>query len=315
LEAVVKKVYMIPILLSFIVCAVPLFGQEKLPEGASMKSLPPVPVVELPADYDELVRKSNANEMTKKVDKIVGNAVRKSRVVIEKLNDFIFLQVVPNYAYTDEGGEERLGEDLMAILNSNAMEAPRNSQFMTLDYTEMRMQGLPFKKMLIDSLVLKAGSFDQSISLTFFVNVNKLTNMVLNSLENVKDFSVVFNQAERFYRAKVKESKLLYFVRIPNIAYEIVYTGEMYEVVIAKSIKEALFLKNVLAQTEREIEKNKNLTFDGRYIKGKDQNNVSIDLWFLADKCGYDVAKGVELVKKALKGEPVKVWGSEKESK
>lgn len=309
-----KKFYIIAILLIF-VGAAPLFGQERLPEGASLKSLPPVPVVELPADYDELVRKSNANDMTKKVDKIVGNAVKKSRVVIEKLNDFIFLQVVPNYAYADEGGEERLGEDLMAILNSNAMEAPRNSQFMTLDYTELRMAGLPFKKMLIDSLVLKAESFDQSISLTFFVNVNKLTNMVLNSLENVKDFSVVFNQAERFYRAKVKDSKLLYFVRIPNIAYEIVYTGEMYEVVVAKSIKEALFLKEVLAQTEREIEKNKNLTFDGRYIKGKEQNSISIDLWFLADRCGYDLRKGVELVRKALKGEPVKVWGNEKESK
>ncbi|MBO4440707.1 hypothetical protein J5834_01140 [bacterium] len=308
-----KKFYMIPLFL-FFMWAAPLSAQDKLPEGA-LNALPPVPVVELPADYDELVKKSNANEMVKKVDRIVGNAVRKSRVVIEKLNDFIFLQVVPNYAYTDEGGEERLGEDLMAILNSNAMEAPRNSQFMTLDYTEMRLAGLPFKKLLVDSLVLKAESFDQSISLTFFINVNKLTNMVLNSLENVKDFSVVFNQAERFYRAKVKDSKLLYFVRIPNIAYEIVYTGEMYEVVISKSIKEALFLKDVLAQTEREIEKNKNLTFDGRYIKGKEQSGISIDLWFLADKCGYDLQKGVGLVRKALKGEPVRVWGSEKESK
>lgn len=289
--------------------------QEPLPENLEMRQLPVPPVVELPPDYPELIKKSKGNLMEKKVDEIIGNALKSSRVVIEKLNDFMYLQVVPNFAYSDENGEERLGEDLMKILHSGQIAASENSQFMSLDYLEMKMMGLPFKRKLVDSLVLGADKFDLSISLTFFVNMNKLTNMVLNSLENVKDFKPLFNQAEKFYRTKFADSKMLYFIRIPNIAYEIAYTGELYENVVAREIKEALFIHDVVKNVEKKIEKDKFLSFDGRYIKSVKDDKILIDLWFLPQKTGMNKEEAAKIMEKALKHEPVRISGSEKGTK
>lgn len=284
-----------------------LYSQENI-------SLPPLPEeVILPTNYDELVKKSSGNLMEKRVDKIVGQALAKGGVVIEKVNDFLFLQVIPNYAYADERGEERLGEDLMAILRSGKIEAPRNSQFMNLNYQEMEAMGLPFKKKLIDSLVIGADKFDDSISLTFFININKLTNMTLNSLENAKDFKAVYNQSEKYYRTKFKDSKLLYFIRIPNMAYEIAYTGELFETVISKYIKEALFLKETLKDFERAIVKDEKLAFDGRYIKSKMGGDVLIDLWFLPEKTDLNLKKGREIMIKALRHEKITISGNEKQ--
>ena len=290
-------------------------AQEPLPENLEMRQLPLPPMVELPANYDELIKNSKGNQQEKKIDEIIGKAIKTSHVVIEKLNDFMFLQAVPNFAYSDEHGEERLGEDLMEILHSGKITATENSQFMSLDFTEMRMMGLPFKKRVIDDLVLGADKFDLSISLTFFINMNKLTNMVLNSLENIKDFKPLFNQAEKFYRTKFEGSKMLYFIRIPNIAYEIAYTGELYENIIAQNIKEAQFIHDAIKNVEGKIEKDPLLSFDGRYIKGVKNDKILIDLWFLPQKTAMNKAEAEKIISKALKHEPVNVSGNEKEGK
>ena len=131
-------------------------AQEPLPENLEIRQLPVPPVVELPAGYDDLVKNSKGNSMEKKIDEIIGVSIKSSHVVMEKLNDFIYLQAIPNFAYADENGEERLGEDLMKILRSGKISASDNSQFMSLEYTEMKLMGLPFKTRLIDSLVLSA---------------------------------------------------------------------------------------------------------------------------------------------------------------
>lgn len=274
-----------------------------------MAKMPVPPVVILPENYEELVKSSTGNVMEKRINIIVGEAITKGKVVLEKVNDILFAQVVPNFAYADDSGEERLGEDLVAILQSNKMEAPRSALFMNLDYRELMMMKLPFKKRLIDSMVIGADKFDLSLDLTFFVNMNALTNSVYNSLKNIKEFTTVYNSSEKYYRTKFEGSNLLFLVRIPNIAYELVYTGELFENIISAQIKEAIFLKNVMKDLEKLIEKDKELKFDGRYIKGK---NISIDLWFMAGETGMDVEKGKAIVQKALRHESVELTGSEK---
>ncbi len=274
-----------------------------------MEKMPVPPVVTLPENYEELVKSSSGNVMEKRINIIVGEAITKGKVVLEKVNDILFAQVVPNFAYADDNGEERLGEDLIAILQSNKMEAPRSAQFMNLDYRELMLMKLPFKKRLIDSMVIGADKFDLSLDLTFFVNMNALTNGVYNALRNIKEFTTVYNSSEKYYRTKFDDSNLLFLVRIPNVAYELVYTGELFENIISAQIKEALFLKNVIKDFEKQIEKDKELKFDGRYIKGKD---ISIDLWFLAVETEMNVEKGKDFIRKALKHESVNVTGSEK---
>lgn len=274
-----------------------------------MEKMPVPPVVTLPENYEELVKSSSGNVMEKRINIIVGEAITKGKVVLEKVNDILFAQVVPNFAYADDSGEERLGEDLIAILQSNKMEAPRSAQFMNLDYRELMLMKLPFKKRLIDSMVIGADKFDLSLDLTFFVNMNALTNSVYNALRNIKEFTTVYNSSEKYYRTKFDDSNLLFLVRIPNVAYELVYTGELFENIISAQIKEALFLKNVIKDFEKQIEKDKELKFDGRYIKGKD---ISIDLWFLAVETEMNVEKGKDFIRKALKHESVNVTGSEK---
>jgi hypothetical protein len=190
------------------------------------------------------------------------------------------------------------------------MEAPRSAQFMNLDYRELMMMKLPFKKRLLDSMVIGADKFDLSLDLTFFVNMNALTNSVFNSLKNITEFKVIYNSSEKYYRTKFEDSNVLFLIRIPNIAYELVYTGELFENVISSHIKEALFLHNVMKNFEKTIEKDKELSFDGRYIKGK---NISVDLWFLAEHTGMDVEKGKAVMQKILKRESVNITGSEKE--
>jgi len=274
-----------------------------------MEKMPVPPVVTLPENYEELVKSSSGNVMEKRINIIVGEAITKGKVVLEKVNDILFAQVVPNFAYADDSGEERLGEDLIAILQSNKMEAPRSAQFMNLDYRELMLMKLPFKKRLVDSMVIGADKFDLSLDLTFFVNMNALTNSVYNALRNIKEFTTVYNSSEKYYRTKFDDSNLLFLVRIPNVAYELVYTGELFENIISAQIKEALFLKNVIKDFEKQIEKDKELKFDGRYIKGKD---ISIDLWFLAVETEMNVEKGKDFIRKALKHESVNVTGSEK---
>ena len=137
----------------------------------------------------------------------------------------------------------------------------------------------------------------------------------LAKLENIKDFKPVFNQAEKFYRTKFEGSKLLYFIRIPNIAYEIAYTGELYENIIAQNIKEAQFIHDAIKDVEGKIEKDPLLSFDGRYIKGTKNDKILIDLWFLPQKTAMNKAEAEKIISKALKHEPVNISGNEKEGK
>lgn len=271
--------------------------------------MPVLPAVTLPDNYEALVKGSSGNWMEKRINEIVGLAVSGNSVVIEKINDMFFLQVVPNYAYSDEGGEERLGEDLMRILQANRFEAPRSAQFMNLDYSQLVEMKLPFRKKLVDSMIIGADKFKLSISITFFANMNAVTNAVFNSLSNIKEFTPVYNSTEKYYRTKFGDSKLLYLVRVPNLVYEIVYTGEMFETVMAAKVKEAVFLNAALKDFEAGIAKDKDLSFDGRYIKGPD---IMIDMWFLAENTAFDLQKAKSLISKALKHEAVKVSGSEK---
>ncbi len=271
--------------------------------------MPVPPSVTLPDNYEALVKSSTGNWMEKRINEIVGMAVSQNTVVIEKINDMFFLQAVPNYAYADESGEERLGEDLMRILQANKFEAPRSAQFMNLDYSQLVEMKLPFKKRLIDSMIIGADKFKLSISITFFANMNAITNAVFNSLSNSKEFTPVYNSTEKYYRTRFGNSKLLYLIRVPNLVYEIVYTGDMFETVMAAKVKEAVFLNSALKDFEPMIEKDKALSFDGRYIKGAD---IMIDMWFMAENTGFSIEKARAVLSKALKHEAVKVSGSEK---
>ncbi len=302
------------ILLTLLLVFFPLTGQEEVEVtpsqiGKAPQFVPPPPVVTLPENYEELVNKSPMNTMEKKISLIVGESVRKNKVLIEQVNDFIYLQVIPNYAYYGEKGEEQLAIDLMEILNSGKIAAPRGAQFMNISYSEMMEMNLPFGKKLIDSMILGRERFTDSIDLTFFVNVNAVTNRIFNSLENIKEFEAVYNSTERYYRTRYKDSRLLYLIRVPNIIYEVVYTGELFETVISKYIRESLFIARLLRKYEKDITKKENLDFDGRYIKG---DNILVDLWFLPENTGMVEKKGDEIFRRILKGEKVKITGSQK---
>jgi len=271
---------------------------------------PPIPkLVTLPADYDQKVKASDTNWMEKEINYLVGDAVKKSSVVMKKISDILIVQVVPNYAYIGMEGEEKLGEDLAEILNSGSLKVPSGTKLMNFIYSELLFMKLPFKKRLIDSMVIGADKFPASIDITFFVNVNVLTKKIFNSLDNIAEIKPIYNSAKKYYRASFKDSKLLYLIYIPNMAYEIAYTGITFENVLGKYVKEARFLHEILKNYEKKIDSDKNLSFDGRYIKGKD---IMIDLWFLPVSTKLDKTKAQEIFEKALKHKPVTVSGSEK---
>jgi len=273
---------------------------------------PPIPdPVTLPADYDKKVKSSDTNWMEKEINYLVGDAVKKSSVVMKKISDILIVQVVPNYAYIGMEGEEKLGEDLAVILNSGKLKVPSGVKLMNFIYSELLFMKLPFKKRLIDSMVIGADKFPASIDITFFVNVNMLTKKIFNSLDNIPEIKPIYNSAKKYYRASFKDSKLLYLIYIPNMAYEIAYTGITFENVLGKYVKEALFLHEILKNYEKKIDNDKSLSFDGRYIKGKD---IMIDLWFLPSKTKFDRKKAEEAVEKAIKHKPVTVSGSEKKN-
>ena len=272
----------------------------------------PIPdPVTLPADYDKKVRESDTNWMEKEINLLVGEAVKKSSVVMKKISDMMIVQVVPNYAYPGDEGEEKLGEDLAMILNSGKVKVPAGAKLMNFHYSELIYMKLPFKKRLIDSMVIGADKFPVSIDLTFFINVNMLTKKIFNALDNIPDIKPVYNSAKKYYKASFKDSRLLYLIYIPNMAYEIAYTGKIFEKVLGKYVKEAQFLYEVLKKYEKEIVEDKKLEFDGRYIRGKD---IMIDLWFVPEKTGLNKKKAEGFLVKALKHESVNVTGSEKKN-
>jgi len=273
---------------------------------------PPAPKpVTLPANYDKKVKESNTNWMEKEINKLVGQAVKKSSVVMKRVSDIMIVQVVPNYAYMGEAGEEKLGEDLAMILNSGKVKVSSGAKLMNFHYSELLFMRLPFKKRLIDSMVVGADKFPYSMDITFFINVSLLTKKIFNSLDNIPEIKPIYNSSKKYYKASFKDSKLLYLIYIPNMAYEIAYTGVIFENVLSKYIKEAQFLYEIMKKYEKRIVKDKELDFDGRYIRGKE---IMIDLWFLPAKLKSDMKKVDEVFEKILKHKPVKVTGSEKKN-
>jgi hypothetical protein len=299
---------------TFFLVFINVYGQKQMEitpsdiANAPVAKAAPATVV-IPENYEDLVNKAPFNTMEKKINLIIGESVRKNRVVIEQVNDFIYLQVIPNYAYFGDNGEEKLAEDLMEILNSGKISAPAGAQFMNISYAEMLEMNLPFKKKLTDSMILGKEKLTGSIDLTFFVNVNVVSNRLFNSLENIKEFKAVYNSTEKYYRTRYEGSRFLYLIRIPNLIYEIIFTGDLYETIVAKYVRESLFISGVLKKYEKGVTENKKLEFDGRYIKGE---GVIVDLWFLPERTNLKEEKAEEIFRKILKGDKVEVVGSQK---
>lgn len=272
----------------------------------------PIPEpVTLPGSYDKKVKESDTNWMEKEINLLVGEAVKKSAVVMKKISDIMIVQVVPNYVYVGQEGEEKLGEDLAVILNSGKVKVLSGTKLMNFHYSELLFMKLPFKKRLIDKMVVGADKFPISMDITFFINVNMLTKKIYNALDNIPDIKPVYNSAKKYYKAQFKGSKLLYLVYIPNIAYEIAYTGDIFEKVLGKYVKEGQFLYEILQKYESKINGDKKLEFDGRYIRGKD---IMVDLWFLPAKVKMDKKEAEKIFVKILKHKPVEITGSEKKN-
>jgi hypothetical protein len=272
----------------------------------------PVPEpVTLPSDYDKKVKETDTNWMEKEINKLVGEAVRKSAVVMKKISDTMIVQVVPNYAYVGQEGEEKLGEDLAMILNSGKVKVSSGAKLMNFHYSELLFMKLPFKRRLIDKMIVGADKFPVSIDITFFINVNVLTKKIYNALDNIPGIKPVYNSAKRYYKAQFEGSRLLYLIYIPNMAYEIAYTGNIFEKVLGKYVKEAQFLHEVLKKYEKKVIDDKKLNFDGRYIRGKD---IMVDLWFLPAKVNMDKKQAEKVFEEILKHKPAKITGSEKKN-
>lgn len=294
-------------LLPFILSAVPVTPNA----SASPPSLPlPQPLHEeptVPPDFDKHLSGSGKNWLQIRVNQSVARAIRERKVSLEALTDYLFLMTVPNFAYRGEDGEERLGTDIMNLLGT--IRTPPDTVMMELQWSELITMGLPFKKKLTDALLFPAHYFPNEIDLTFFIDLNAFTARVGAAFEHKPKITPIYNSTQRFYRLRHEDLKCIFIVTITNLAYEIVYTGEPFENVIKRHIAEAYFLFSVMEKYEKKILADKALSYDGRYIKGKE---IFVDLWFLYDKVRGDVSSAGSLMERLLRHEAVSVSGSEK---
>ncbi len=275
-------------------CSQILFAQNK-------KFKTPV----LPKNYEQKLSEGSFNWFEKAVNEAVIKTILIKKVTLEKIADYIFLQTIPNYEYNTPKAEEKLGEDLMDILGK--FQTSQNTVIQSFVYVNLLKMKLPFKKRLIDSMIVSPDFFvSDSIDLTFFADVNKVTARIREALLRIKGFKPIYNSKNRFYRMKKENSRLIYFVRIPNIIYEMVYTGNTLENILKNQIDEIVFLGKTLDLFEKKIENSKKLTFDGRFIKGK---NVFIDLFFLYEKTKGDIKRVKGLMNNALLGKKVDIRG------
>lgn len=286
-------------------------GAPTGPAAPAAKTPPgPAPAADepfVPADFDQRIKGAGRNWFQTRVNQSIARSIRERKVALESLNEYLFLMTVPNFAYRGDAGEEKLGEDMMGLLGT--IKTGEEAVIMELQWTELVGMGLPFKKKLTDALVFPAGYFKSEIDLTFFVDVNTFTARVGAALGVNPKVKPVYNSQQKFYRLKRDDLQVIYIVNIPNIAYEMVYTGEPFENVIKQYLKEMEFLFALMEKYEKKLAADKALTYDGRYIKGKD---IFIDLWFLHGKLNGDRAAAEALFEATLQHKPATVSGSEK---
>ncbi len=263
------------------------------------------PVV--PPDFEASLKGGGKNWLEVRVNQSIARSIRERKVSLEALNEYLFLLTIPNFAYRGDEGEERLGNDIMNLLGT--IQTPSQTVMMELQWSELVAMGLPFKKKITDALLFPATYFERDIDFTFFVDMNALTARVGAAFESKPDMKPVYNSSQRFYRVRQGDLSCIFIVNIANVAYEIAYTGEPFENVMKRYVAEAEFLFTVMGQYEKKIKKDKNLEYDGRYIKGKD---IFVDLWFLYSAANGNVASAKQLMEKVLQHKPVSVSGSEK---
>ncbi len=270
-----------------------LFGAEK----------PPFAV---PENFEKVVSESKFNWFEKRVNLTLYKAVSDRKVVLEKLSDYIFLQAVPSFAYADEKGEDRLGEDLMGLLGTIA--SAQDTVILPLEWNQLKNLGLPFKKSLMESMLFGKDT-DSHFELTFFIEMNKLTGRVRETLNRQPGLALRYNSQSRFYRVGKKGVKAFVMIHLPNIAYEVIFTGNTPENVVKEKADEVKFILDSVETYEKRILADKKLTYDGRYIRGK---GIMVDLWFLYGETKGNKKMAKMIFEKVIKGKPVKVTGSEK---
>lgn len=267
----------------------------------------------IPQGWEDLVNNAQLNWLEKKVNEEVVKAVKTSKVSLTKLDDYLYLQITPNYVYVGDDSDERLAMDISDALGS--ISGDKDGVFMNLNWYELYTQKLPFNKKLPNAIkVVSSSNFYPSkgnlpIDVTFFFELNKLTGMVYSSLGTNKDFKLIYNSKKRFYKIKMEGIKTYFFVHIPNIVYEIAYAGNTFENIIGRKIKEFNIVYGVMKKYESIIDKNSKLSYDGRYIKG---DNVFIDMWFFYDYVTQNKLNIDNLFTDILNGKPIKIKGSEK---
>lgn len=272
------------------------------PQAAPLAAEPSVP-----ADLDARLKGAGLNWLQIRVNQSVARIIREKKVSLEELNEYLYLMAVPNFAYRGDAGEEKLGTDMMGLLGT--IKTEENVEIMELQWSEMAGMGLPFRKRLTDALLFPPAYFKETIDLTFFVNMHVLTARIGAAFSVRPGIKPLYNSQQKFYRLKKETLQFIYIVNIPNIAYEMVYTGEPLENVAKKYLQEMDLLFPLMERYEKRILSDKTLSYDGRYIKGK---NVFIDLWFLHERVKGSVGEAEVALEKALKHQPVEVSGSEK---
>ncbi|HNT27169.1 MAG TPA: hypothetical protein PKH10_03225 [bacterium] len=272
------------------------------PQAAPLSAEPSVP-----ADLDARLKGAGLNWLQVRVNQSVARIIREKKVSLEELNEYLYLMAVPNFAYRGDAGEERLGNDMMGLLGT--IKTGEDVEIMEMQWSEMAGMGLPFRKRIIDALLFPPDYFKDAIDLTFFVNMHVLTARIGAALSVRPGIKPLYNSQQKFYRLKKESLQFIYIVNIPNVAYEMVYTGEPLENVIKKYLQEVDLLFPLLERYEKRILSDKTLSYDGRYVKGK---NVFIDLWFLHERIKGSAGEAEALLEKALKHQPVEVSGSEK---
>lgn len=261
----------------------------------------------IPSDFFTQMSSSDQNWMERKINMAVRKAVQDRKVSLEKISDYLYLQIVPSFVYRGEEGEEKLGEDLLGILGT--IKAGENAMIMSFSWKQLTEMNLPFERKLVENLLIEPRFFGKDIELTFYVELNTLTNLVYNGLKRLSNVSLRYNSQRRFYRVEGKKTGFFYMVHVPNIAYEIIYSGLTYEMIIKRYLEEIRMLQSVMAKYTDKIKKANGISWDGRYLKSE---KGVVDLWFLYTKSREEKKEPSSYVENLLNGKPVQVTGKEK---
>ncbi|MCK5807761.1 hypothetical protein KAH37_02120 [bacterium] len=264
----------------------------------------------LPEGIDAKLAGSSLNWLAKDINRVMITAIQAKKVQIKKVDDFLYAQVIPNFAYLSEDGEERLGTDLMTILDSGVLHIPGAVEIMQLNWNDLKKMKLPFKRSLATRTIFPSEMMTLHLDITFFINLNRLTKRLFEMLKSNPLVTPVYNSQQKFYRAEIKNSKLIYMFRIPNIAYEVAYTATPLQNIVGKKMKEISFLASLMKQFESRFTASKGISWDGRYLKNK--KGGMIDMWFLAAKSKRSETKAAKMIEDLLAGKMVSITGSEK---